>query len=232
MVHTEYWGWPSYLGEERPVVDSAYLALRRDIVSGEIKPGEKLVEVVLADRYGVSRTPIREALRRLEQDDLVQRDGRRVRVRQHRPDEIMDIYEVRILLEEAAARAASLHRTSLEVSLLTRAFEAMRGVSPDDPDGRERASWAFHELVWSASHSRTLADLLHRLQVNLRRYPDGTMTHPAGWRQALADYQRLVSAIREHRAPEAVEIIGGRLRAARDIRLREYADHDLSVPVR
>ena len=63
------------------MVDSAYLALRRDIVSGDIKPGEKLVEVVLADRYGVSRTPIREALRRLEQDDLVQRNGRRVRVR-------------------------------------------------------------------------------------------------------------------------------------------------------
>ncbi|HEX9337094.1 MAG TPA: GntR family transcriptional regulator [Pseudonocardiaceae bacterium] len=214
------------------MVDSAYLALRRDIVSGEIKPGEKLVEVVLADRYGVSRTPIREALRRLEQDDLVQRDGRRVRVRQHRPDEIMDIYEVRILLEEAAARAASHHRTSLEVSLLTRAFEVMRGVNPDDTENRERVCWAFHETMWSASHSRTLADLLYRLQVNLRRYPDGAMTHPSGWRQALADYQRLVSAIREHRTPEAAEITGNRLRAARDLRLREYADHDPLVPAR
>ena len=214
------------------MVDSAYLALRRDIVSGEIKPGDKLIEVVLADRYGVSRTPIREALRRLEQDDLVQRDGRRVRVRQHRPDEIMDIYEVRILLEEAAARAASLHRTSLEVSLLTRAFEAMRVVNPDDTDGRERACWAFHEVMWTASHSRTLADLLRRLQVNLRRYPDGSMTHPSGWRQAMADYQRLVSAIREHRTPEAAEITGNRLRAARDLRLRDYAHHDVSVPIR
>jgi DNA-binding GntR family transcriptional regulator len=213
------------------VVDSAYLALRRDIVSGEIKPGEKLIEVVLADRYGVSRTPIREALRRLEQDDLVQRDGRRVRVRQHRPDEIMDIFEVRILLEEAAARAASLHRTSLEVSLLTRAFEAMRVVNPDDTVGREHACWTFHEVMWTASHSRTLADLLRRLQVNLRRYPDGAMTHPAGWRQAMADYQRLVSAIREHRTPEAAEIIGNRLRAARDLRLRDYSDDDL-VPTR
>ena len=144
------------------MVDSAYLALRRDIVSGEIKPGEKLVEVVLADRYGVSRTPIREALRRLEQDDLVQRDGRRVRVREHRPDEIMDIYDIRILLEEAAARAAALRRSSLEVSLLTRAFEAMRGVNPDDEETRERACWQFHETMWTASHSHTLADLLRR----------------------------------------------------------------------
>jgi DNA-binding GntR family transcriptional regulator len=221
-----------YLGEERPVVDSAYLALRRDIVSGEIKPGEKLVEVVLADRYGVSRTPIREALRRLEQDDLVQRNGRRVRVRQHRPDEILDIYEVRIVLEEAAARAAALHRTPLEVSLLVRGHEAMRGVSPDDPVGRERTCWAFHELVWSASHSRTLAELLDRLEVNLRRYPDGAMTHPAGWRQALSDYQRLVSAIRDHRTAEAAEIVGARLRAAQDLRLRDFADHEVPVPTR
>ncbi|HEY0807818.1 MAG TPA: GntR family transcriptional regulator [Pseudonocardiaceae bacterium] len=214
------------------MVDSAYLALRRDIVSGEIKPGEKLIEVVLADRYGVSRTPIREALRRLEQDDLVQRDGRRVRVRHHRPDEIMDIYDVRILLEEAAARAAALLRTSLDVSLLTRALETMRGVNPDDTDGRERACWAFHEQVWHASHSRTLADLLQRLQVNLRRYPDGAMTYPSGWRQALADYQRLVSAVREHRTAEAAEITGTRLRAARDLRLRDYSHDDLSVPAR
>lgn len=221
-----------YLGEERPVVDSAYLALRRDIVSGEIKPGEKLVEVVLADRYGVSRTPIREALRRLEQDDLVQRNGRRVRVRQHRPDEILDIYEVRIVLEEAAARAAALHRTPLEVSLLVRGHEAMRGVSPDDPVGRERTCWAFHELVWSASHSRTLAELLDRLEVNLRRYPDGAMTHPAGWRQALSDYQRLVSAIRDHRTAEAAEIVGARLRAAQDLRLRDFTDHEVPVPTR
>ena len=215
------------------MVDSAYLALRRDIVSGEIKPGEKLVEVVLADRYGVSRTPIREALRRLEQDDLVQRNGRRVRVRQHRPDEILDIYEVRIVLEEAAARAAALHRTSLEVSLLVRGCEAMRGVNPDDAAGRERTCWGFHELVWTASRSRTMADLLDRLEVNLRRYPDGAMTHPAGWRQALADYQRLVAAIRDHRPTEAAEIVGARLRAARDLRLRDYTNHhERSVPAR
>ena len=72
---------PAVSREEAPQVDSVELALRRAIVSGELKPGEKLVEVVLADRYRVSRTVIREALRRLERDEVVQRDGRRVRVR-------------------------------------------------------------------------------------------------------------------------------------------------------
>jgi DNA-binding GntR family transcriptional regulator len=214
------------------VVDSAYLALRRDIVSGEIKPGEKLVEVVLAERYGVSRTPIREALRRLEQDDLVQRNGRRLRARQHRPDEILDIHEARIVLEEAAARAAALRRTSLQLSLLARAHEVMRLVPPEDTAGRERTCWAFHEQVWAASNSRTLGDLLNRLQLNLRRYPDSLMTHPAGWRQALVDYQRLVSAIRDHRDADAEQLVGARLRAARDLRLRHDAEGQVPVPAR
>lgn len=206
------------------MVDSAYRALRRDIVSGQIKPGDKLVEMSLADRYGVSRTPIREALRRLEQDGLVQRTGRRLRVREHQPDEILDIYDVRIVLEEAAARAAALRRTSLEVSLLARAYEAMRGVREDDTVGKQKASWAFYELVWAASHSNTLVDLLSRLQANLRRYPDGTLSHPGRWRQTLSDHARLVSAIREHRTSDAAEIAANHLSAARELQLRAYAD--------
>lgn len=214
------------------MVDSAYWALRRDIVSGQIKPGDKLVEMSLADRYGVSRTPIREALRRLEQDGLVQRNGRRLRVRSHRPDEILDIYDVRIVLEEAAARAAALRRTSLEVSLLVRAHEAMRGIREDDAAGQQRASWAFHELVWAASHSHTLVDLLSRLQANLRRYPDGTQAQPGRWKQSLTDLERLVSAIRENRTSDAGEITAAHLRAARELQLRAYADLGQLDPVR
>lgn len=72
---------PAVSREEASQVESVELALRRAIVSGELKPGEKLVEVVLADRYRVSRAVIRAALRRLERDDVVERVGRRVRVR-------------------------------------------------------------------------------------------------------------------------------------------------------
>lgn len=206
------------------MVDSAYWALRRDIVSGQIKPGDKLVELSLADRYGVSRTPIREALRRLEQDGLVQRNGRRLRVRQHRPEEILDIYDVRIVLEEAAARAAALRRTSLELSLLARAYDAMRTIREDDLAAQQRSCWAFHELIWAASHSGTLVDLLSRLQANLRRYPDGAPAHPGRWRRSLADHARLVSAIREHRAEDAGRISAEHLSAARDLRLRAFTD--------
>ena len=214
------------------MVDSAYSALRRDIVSGQIKPGDKLVEMALAERYGVSRTPIREALRRLEQDGLVQRVGRRLQVRQHRPDEILDIYDVRIVLEEAAARAAALRRTAVELSLLARAYDAMRGIREDDAAAQQRAGWAFHELIWAASHSTTLVDLLSRLQANLRRYPDATSGQPGRWRQSLADHARLVSAIRERRTADAAEITSAHLSAARELRVRAYASAGVLDAVR
>jgi len=223
-------GRPALSREEAPQVESVELALRRGIVSGEFEAGEKLVEVVLADRYGVSRNVIRVALRRLEQDDVVQRDGRRVLVRQHWATEIMDIYEVRIILETAAARAAALRRTPREIGLLTGAFEAMRAVNPYYITSQEQVCWAFHELIWTASHSQTLASVLHRLQVDLRRYPAGAMTSPSGWGQLLADYQRLVAAVREHHADDAAEIIGTRLRAARDLRVHDHTHPDISIP--
>jgi DNA-binding FadR family transcriptional regulator len=92
--------------------------------------------------------------------------------------------------------------------------------------------WAFHELVWAASHSTTLVDLLSRLQANLRRYPDGTLSQPGRWKQALTDLERLVSAIREHRPADAAEIANAHLSAARDLQLRAYADLGQLDPVR
>lgn len=205
------------------MVDSAYSALRHDIVSGLLKPGDQLVELSLAGRYGVSRTPIREALRRLEQDGLVQRIGRRMRVRLHRPEEILDIHEVRIVLEQAAARAAALRRTSLELSVLVQEHETMLTIDERDFTEQVRSTWAFHERVWEASHSNTLLDLLRRLEANLRRYPDGTLAHPSRWQDLLGDHERLLTAIREHRTAEAAEIVGASLASARDLQLRVYA---------
>lgn len=212
------------------MVDSAYSALRHDIVTGEFPPGDQLVEMALARRYGVSRTPIREALRRLEQDGLVQRIGRRMRVRQHRPEEILDIYDVRIVLEQAAARAAALRRTSLELSLLARQHEATLDIGEHDLAAQACGNWAFHERVWAASHSGTLVDLLSRLQANLRRYPDGASAQPGRWRRLLADHERLVSAIRDHRTDDAAEIVGANLAAAREMAVRAYAASDQRGP--
>src|SRR5437016_3803193 len=85
---------------------SPYEQLVRAITSGDLPPGSPLIEVALAERFGVSRTPVREALTRLEQDGLVARGDLGLVVREITPEEILDIYDVRIVLEGRAASTA------------------------------------------------------------------------------------------------------------------------------
>lgn len=84
-----------------------YERIHEAIVSGEFAPGESLGEVVLARRFGTSRTPVREALHRLEIEAIVEPTSRGVRVRPSSPEEVLDVYEVRITLESAAAARAT-----------------------------------------------------------------------------------------------------------------------------
>ena len=137
-----------------------YEQLRQRIVSGDIPPGERLTEIALAEEFGISRTPVREALRRLEQDGLAERAARGMRVRERSPNEILEIYEVRILLEGAAARAAAIRRTPLDVARLEQLHEHMVKTEPVDAQAMEAANRRFHEMVWATSHNSTLIDLL------------------------------------------------------------------------
>ena len=93
-----------------------YEQLRQSIIEGRLLPGESLVEANLASTYGVSRTPIREALTRLQQDGLVHRGDRGLVVRESTPEEILDIYETRVILEAQAARLAAKRRTEFELA--------------------------------------------------------------------------------------------------------------------
>ena len=94
----------------------AYERLKNAIITGELGPGTHLVESSLARLCQVSRTPVREALTRLEQDGLVHQGARGLVVRERSPEEILDIYETRIVLEATAARLAAERHTALDAS--------------------------------------------------------------------------------------------------------------------
>src|SRR5690606_35558099 len=93
---------------------SPYERIKEAIIAGDLAPGQPVVETALAEWCQVGRTPIREALTRLEQDGLLIRTSRGLVVRERSPDVILDIYETRILLEAAAARTAAARRTQLD----------------------------------------------------------------------------------------------------------------------
>ena len=202
---------------------SVYERLRVDILGGRHEPGVPLVEAALAEQYGVSRTPIREALLQLLRDGLVERAGRGVAVVARTPEEVLEIYEVRVLLESAAARLASIRRTDLDLSMLARAHERMEENSQADSATKARLNAEFHQQCWSASHNATLADLLRRVYELSGRYPERTLDHPGRWEAVLREHAELLTAIRDQDADAAEQIAHEHMAAARNTRLEMFA---------
>ncbi|MCX7299832.1 MAG: GntR family transcriptional regulator [Rhodobacterales bacterium] len=142
----------------------AYSLVLEAIDTGIFRPGDRLVESELADRFGVSRTPIREALQRLETQSLLTRDGRSLIVASLDHNQLADLYVVRGELEGLAARLAARHAAPEEVKVLRDMLEADRALV-NDPKALSRANRRFHKQIHLASHNKFLVqqlDLVHR----------------------------------------------------------------------
>jgi DNA-binding GntR family transcriptional regulator len=145
---------PATPGEE------TYAAIRRAILDGTLRPGERIVEQQLAETLGVSRTPVREALLKLERENLVARIGRGMAVRRYSSDEVRDIYSLRAHLESYGARLAADRITEGELSALARIQDEMEQ-DQFDPSGEairtlSRHNQRFHALVVRCARSAPL----------------------------------------------------------------------------
>jgi DNA-binding GntR family transcriptional regulator len=152
------------MSESRPTAPDAYGLILAAIDEGVYRPGDRLVESELAERLGVSRTPVREALQRLETQSLLTRDGRSLIVASLDHNQLAELYTVRAELEGLAARLAAKHASVEEVNVLRDMVEADR-VLVNDPRALARANKRFHRQIHLASHNRFLVqqlDLVHR----------------------------------------------------------------------
>lgn len=150
--------------DRTPPPRDAYGLILEAIDQGTYAPGDRLVESELAERFGVSRTPIREALQRLETQSLLTRDGRSLIVASLDHTQLADLYVVRGELEGLAARLAARHAAPEEVRVLRDMVEQDRALA-GDPPGLSRANRRFHRQIHLASHNRFLVqqlDLVHR----------------------------------------------------------------------
>lgn len=152
------------MSQSRHPQKDAYHLILDAIDVGVYKPGDRLVESDLAERFGVSRTPIREALQRLETQSLLERDGRSLIVASLTHNQMSELYAVRRALEGLAARLAARHATEEEIKVLYEMVERDDALI-DDPKALSRANRRFHEQIHLASHNRYLVqqlDLVHR----------------------------------------------------------------------
>ena len=199
------------------------------IEAGLYKPGDRLVESELAEKFGVSRTPVREALQRLETQGMLRRDGRSLIVAALDHNQLSELYAVRTELEGLAARLAARHATDEECRVLRRMVRDDHALLGGDPRLLSQANKRFHKQIHLASHNRFLVqqlDLVHRAMALM-----ATTSFAAEGRDgvALAEHAAIVAAIEAHDGDAAHRALRAHISQAFETRLRVDAGE---LPVR
>jgi DNA-binding GntR family transcriptional regulator len=207
--------------------EAVYESLRSDILAARLRPGMPISESALAADLGVSRTPIREALFRLEQDGLLGRGPRGMEVRERSPEEILDIYEVRAALEAVASRDAAERRREMDIATLQRLnedFAAAVGTGQEQPSGAAGANLAFHQAVWLTARNAACLDALTRLQAHLGRYSGTTLSVPGRGPAAVQEHAAILDAIIRQDPDAAAALAAEHMSKAKQVRLSLFTD--------
>jgi DNA-binding GntR family transcriptional regulator len=172
----------------------AYTLILEAIDGGVYRPGDRLVESELAERFGVSRTPVREALQRLETQSMLARDGRSLIVASLDHNQLAELYVVRAELEALAAKLAARHATPEEVKVL-RDMVAEDRAHIGNPQALSRANRRFHKQIHLASHNRYLVQQLDLVHRSMALLASTSLAAEGRGAMALAEHQAIVDAI-------------------------------------
>lgn len=178
----------------------AYQSVRERIMSGELAPGETLAQSQLAAELGLSLTPMREALRKLDAEGLVSIDAHRnARVAQLTAAEARDLFLVRERLDPMAASLAAEHRTKADIERIKKAAEAMKPLADIADLAALAAHREFHRAIYRASHNELLVNILESLWDKADRYRQVGLAarkdSAADKKRVAAEHQRIMEAV-------------------------------------
>ena len=210
------------MNEYLPLRDVVFNTLRQAILKGELKPGERLMEIALAEKLlageeittplaqklGVSRTPVREAMRKLEQEGLVVMIPRRgAQVASITEKDLNDVLEVRIALENVAIEKACKLITEEELGRLWVAAKEFEKTKAEGNLVRlAEADVAFHEIIYQASDNKRLNQVLNNLREQMYRYRVEYLKEEQTRNLLVSEHEELVKAIREGDVQKAQDI--------------------------
>lgn len=196
------------MNEYLPLREVVFNTLRKAILKGELKPGERLMEIALAERLGVSRTPVREAMRKLELEGLVVMIPRRgAQVANITEKDLNDVLEVRIALENLSIENACARMTEEQLEQL---WEAAKIFERTMADGNlvklAEADVAFHEVIYQSSDNRRLNQVLNNLREQIYRYRVEYLKDEETRNLLVREHKELYEAIRARDVKKAQEI--------------------------
>jgi DNA-binding GntR family transcriptional regulator len=206
-----------------PGPKDAYDLVLDAIDHGVFRPGDRLVESELAERFGVSRTPIREALQRLEAQSVLTRDGRSLVVSSLDHDQLGELYVVRAELEGLAARLAAQHAAPEEVRVLWELVRRDRELA-DDPERLARANRVFHRQIHLASHNRYLIQQLDMVHRTMALVATTSLAAEGRGARAVDEHAEIVQAIEARDGAAAEAAIRRHISIAFETRLKLDAE--------
>lgn len=172
------------------IADRVFEQLENDILSGKYPTGTSLTELKISSELGVSRTPVREALKRLEQENLVKEIGKRLIVNGVTDTDLRDVYEIRMRIEGLAAAKVAESVTDEQLNQLKEALELHEFyTSKSYTDQIKTTDTKFHSLIFEFCGSAILRDILKLLHRRIEHYRQ----------MSIEDNQRAVKAAAEHR---------------------------------
>lgn len=205
--------------DSTPQGNTAYAQLLTELREGRLNPGDRLRETELADRLGVSRTPVREAIRQLEADGIVThvpRQGATIRTLDYA--EVMELYEMRAVLEGTAARLAARAASDIEIEELIEMNRQMAALG--DAPQAFILNRQFHAALLDAAKNRFLARSIHALQKALMILGPTTLTEPDRAKTAVEEHVRVLDAIKARDGVLAEAAMRAHIEAAQRVRVR------------
>ncbi|NLU50716.1 MAG: GntR family transcriptional regulator [Syntrophomonadaceae bacterium] len=204
----EYRLIPVKLDTYKPLREVVFEALREAIINGSLRPGERMMEIQLAEQLGVSRTPVREAIRKLELEGFVVMIPRKgAYVAGISLKDIADVFEVRAALEALAAGLAAERITAEELEELERMLvRKAECIESNNLEELIEVDTLFHEAMYKASRNEKLKQIIHNLREQIQRFRSTSLSTPGRMKEALEEHKKIVEAISERNVALAQEL--------------------------
>jgi len=190
---------PVKLDSYKPLREIVFESLREAIISGVLKPGERMMEIQLADEMGVSRTPVREAIRKLELEGFVVMIPRKgAYVAGISLKDIADVFEIRAALEGLAAGLAAERITEEELEEMERMMvRKAEIIENNDLESIVEVDTAFHDILFKASRNERLVQILSNLREQIQRFRTTSLAVPGRMKEALEEHRKIVEVLSE-----------------------------------
>jgi DNA-binding GntR family transcriptional regulator len=213
--------FPVNLETYKPLREVVFETIREAIITGHLRPGERLMEIQLAEEMGVSRTPVREAMRKLELEGfLVMMPRKGAYVAGISLKDITDVFEIRAALDSLAAGLAAERITEEELETLERSLLlVVESADQNDLKGIVSTDTDFHDIIYKASRNERLIQIVNNLREQIQRFRTTSLAFPGRMRIAVDEHRKIVEAIAERNVALAQALAQEHIENAENIML-------------